>query len=485
MAIAKTVRRSQLPLRDRRLPALSMKRLYAPIWPSFATKFPGGARIAADSPDPEMRVRGWEMAVLTRRRVAGEQPFCSLVVFSLLSMAVPDMQRGIQFAGRPVWAEVRLSALAHNLRAIRRHVNSPAAVKGGGRKKHTILCVVKGDGYGHGAVPVAKALSRAGADWFGVTDTTEGIELRDGGIREPILVLTGFWEGEEKHLVERELTPVITRCGQLPLLERAARKSRKPVPFHLKIETGMNRLGISPSDVPCFARTLAESPHLCLQGLFTHFASSEIFTNEVTERQRQVFEQTIDRLRALGITAPLVHMANSAAVALRPGTWGNMVRPGLVLYGYHQRYEPTERTAEANVALQLRPALALRSRIISLRDVATGQGVGYNHRWIASRPSRVAVLAAGYADGLPRTLTNRGRVIVRGKFAPMVGTVSMDLITVDVTDIPEVEFGDVVTIYGKDGECAQYVDEVADIVGTVASDLCCALGKRVPRFYLP
>jgi alanine racemase len=389
-----------------------------------------------------------------------------------------------------VWAEVRLSALAHNLRAIRRHVNSSAEAKGAGAKgargeKRKILAVVKGNGYGHGAVPVARELSRAGADWFGVTCTAEGSELREGGIREPILVLTGFWEGEEKRLLDNKLTPVITRCGQLPLLERAARKRGRPVSFHLKIETGMNRLGISPNDILCFARTLAECPHLRLEGLFTHFASSEIFTDDTTERQRQVFEETLGRLRVLGITAPLVHLANSAAVALRPGTWGTLVRPGLVLYGYHQCYEPTERTAEANVELPLRPALALRARIISLRTIAAGQGVGYNHRWISLRPSRVAVISAGYADGLPRALTNKGKVIIRGRFAPLVGTVSMDLTTADVTDIPDVKLGDVATIYGKDGECSQYVSEVAQQVGTVTSDLCCALGKRVPRFYLP
>ena len=395
------------------------------------------------------------------------------------------MQRGIQFAGRPVWAEIRLSALAHNLRAIRRHVNSGTQAKGARGAKPQILCVVKGNGYGHGSVPVSRELARAGADWFGVTSTAEGTELREGGIRKPILVLTGFWEGEEKKLIAERLTPAITRCGQLPLLEHAARKHRRPVSFHLKVETGMNRLGISPHDVPCFARTLADCPHLRLEGIFTHFASSEIFSDATTENQSRVFEETLGRLRVLGITAPLVHQANSAAVALRPATWGTLVRPGLVLYGYHQNYDPPERTADANEELPLRPALALRARIISLRDIPPGQGVGYNHRWLAPRPSRVAVLSAGYADGLPRGLTNRGRVIVRGRFAPIVGTVSMDLTTADVTDIPDVKLGDVATIYGQDGECSQYVSEVAQQVGTVTSDLCCALGKRVPRFYLP
>lgn len=393
------------------------------------------------------------------------------------------MQRGIRFNGRPVWAEIRLSALAHNIKAIRRHIDSgeTRSAKGPQRK---ILAIVKANAYGHGAVPVSRALAKAGADWFGVTSTAEGIELREGKIRKPILVLTGFWPGEEKRLIQHDLTPAITRCEQLRFLERAAARARRRVKFHVKFQTGMNRLGLSPGDVPCFARTLAASPHLECEGVFTHFASSEVFTDQRVEEQQREFECILEHLRRLGISPPLVHMANSAAVASRPQTWASMVRPGLVLYGYHQSYEPPELTAQTNANLPLQPALALRARLISLRDTAPGQAVGYNGRWIAQRPSRVAVISAGYADGLPRSLTNKGRVIVRGQFAPLVGTVSMDLTTADVTDIPGVAVGDVATFYGADGNAAQYVSEVARQVGTVTSELCCALGTRVPRFYL-
>ena len=394
------------------------------------------------------------------------------------------MQRGIRFDGRPVWAEIRLSALAHNLKAIRRHVH-PGERRSGSRPPRKILAVVKANAYGHGAVPVARALARAGADWFGVTCTAEGIELREGKIRKPILVLTGFWPGEEKRLLEHDLTPAITRCEQLRLLERAAARARQRVKFHVKFQTGMNRLGLSPGDVPCFARTLTASPHLECEGIFTHFASSEIFTCDSVEEQQKEFERILDHLRSLGISAPLIHLANSAAVASRPGTWADMVRPGLVLYGYHQSYEPPELTAQANAKLPLEPALSLRARLISMREVAPGQAVGYNGRWVARRPSRIAVISAGYADGLPRALTNKGRVIIRGRFAPLVGAVSMDLTTADVTDIPDVTVGDVATFYGTDGNTAQYVSEVAGQLGTVTSELCCALGTRVPRFYLP
>lgn len=395
------------------------------------------------------------------------------------------MQRGIRFDGRPVWAEIRLSALAHNMKAIRRHVNPAEGRSGSRRPLRKILAVVKANAYGHGAVPVARALARAGADWFGVTCTAEGIELREGKIRKPILVLTGFWPGEEKRLLEYDLTPAITRCEQLRLLERAAARVRRRIKFHAKFQTGMNRLGLSPGDVPCFARTLADSPHLECEGIFTHFASSEVFTDDRVEQQQKAFEDIQEDLRRLGVSAPLVHLANSAAVASRPETWGNMVRPGLVLYGYHQSYEPPELTVQTNAKLPLQPALALRARLISVRDIAPGQAVGYNGRWVAQRPSRVAVISAGYADGLPRALTNKGRIIIRGRFAPLVGTVSMDLTTADVTDVPDVRVGDVATFYGADGNAAQYVSEVAAQLGTVTSELCCALGTRVPRFYLP
>jgi alanine racemase len=397
----------------------------------------------------------------------------------------------IHFDGRPIWAEVSLGALAHNLRAIRRYVNAPGAPatpSGSATKKRTprkVLAVVKGDAYGHGAAPVARALERTGADWFGVTGAAEGAELRAGGVRAPILVMTGFWTGEEKTLLENKLTPAVIGLETLRWLERAAaRRRRGPVGFHLKVDSGMNRLGVSPEEIPAFARALADSPHLRLDGVFTHFASSDVLRSSQTNDQRLQFADALERLRALRIPTGLVHMANSAAVGARPETWADMVRPGALLYGYHQFYDPPERRAELESKLPLRPALSLRARIVLMRDVPAGAAVGYNARWTAPRPSRLAVISAGYADGLLRSLTNRGRVLVRGKFAPLVGTISMDLSTADVTGIDGVKSGDVATLYGADGAASQWVSEVAATLGTVSSDLLCAIGKRVPRFYV-
>jgi len=279
------------------------------------------------------------------------------------------------------------------------------------------------------------------------------------------------------------------RTEQLRLLERAAARSRQarrgPIGFHLKIDSGMNRLGITPREIPAFARALADCPHLRLEGTFTHLASSEVFTTEQTVEQEKSFDAALDCMRSLGLEPGMIHMANSAAIVSRPTTWRDMVRPGAILYGYHQFFEPPELIPEMETKLPVRPVLSFRARIISLKDLPVGARVGYNARWAAAGPSRVATLAAGYADGLPRVLSNRGQVIVRGKFAPIVGTVSMDLTAADVTGIPGVQVGDIATIYGTAGGATQTVPDVARAANTASADLLCAIGRRVPRFYLP
>jgi alanine racemase len=389
------------------------------------------------------------------------------------------MKPRIQFDGRPIWAEISLGAIAHNLRLIRRAIG----------RKRKILAIVKANAYGLGAVPISRALSRMGTDAFGVTCSQEGIELREAGIREPVLLLTGFWPGEEQRILEHGLTPTIARLEQVELLERAASKRRgkgakKKFPFHLKIDSGMNRLGISPRQLGEFTRAYAKCAHLELAGTFTHFASSEEFRTQQNEHQESIFSQALEKLRAAGVSPGIVHAANSGAICARPGTWADMVRPGAVLYGYHQGFEPAEVAADMRRKFPLKPCLSLRSRIISLREIEAGESVGYSARFVAERPSRIAVIAAGYADGVMRQRTNRGCVIVKGRLVPLVGAISMDLSMVDVTDVPSVSMGEVVTIYGSDGNGSVEVDQAARQIGTVTSDLLCALGRRVPRFYL-
>ena len=445
-----------------------------------------------------------------------------------------EMTKFIHVGGRPVWAEISLKAILRNLEIIRKHVNpagragrvgrewgseagvglenekragSARATESEKQRRRMILAVVKSNAYGLGAVPISKALQKAGTEWFGVTCANEGIELRESGIRKRILVLTGFWPGEEKRLLENYLTPTVTRVDDLRHLERAAKSflgkasSRKSargtssygnlfaakpsrVRFHLKINTGMNRLGISPSEVEAFARALAECPHLELEGTFTHFASAEDFIGGQTVTQEELFRSCLDRLRALGVEPGIVHLANSGAICARPETWADMVRPGAILYGYHQRFDPPEKRNEVMAQMPLEPCLSLRARIISLRDVPPGEAVGYSARFITERPSKIAVINAGYADGVVRARTNRGCALVRERRVPLVGTISMDLTTLDVTDVPGVALGDVVTIYGKDGKSAIEVSDVAPEIGTVTSDLLCALGRRVPKYYV-
>jgi len=387
------------------------------------------------------------------------------------------MAKTIKFNGRPIWAEVSLKAITKNLRVVRRHVGP----------KPLIMAVVKSNAYGLGAVPVSKALERAGADRFGVTSADEGVELREAGIRKPILVLTGFWPGEEKRFIENRLTPTVTRLEDVRHLERAAKATRRRssrLRFHLKVNTGMNRLGISPCELEAFAAALADCRHIELEGTCTHFASAEDFSARQTDEQERLFRDCLERLRALGVSPGIVHMANSGAICARPSTWADMIRPGAILYGYYQSFDPPQKGQEVRERLPVEPSLSLRARIVLLRDLPPGQPVGYGARFTTARPSRIAVINAGYADGILRQRTNRGCALVRSHFAPLVGAISMDLTTLDVTDVPGAALGDVVTIYGHDGDKEIRVSEVAQQIGTVTSDLLCALGRRVPRFYL-
>jgi alanine racemase len=387
------------------------------------------------------------------------------------------MKKAIHNGGRPVWAEISLKAILHNLRVIRGHIGT----------KPKILAVVKSNAYGLGAVPISKMLQKAGVEWFGVTCANEGIELRESSIRKRILVLTGFWPGEEKRLIENHLTPTVTRVDDVRLLERAAKTApgrESPVRFHLKINTGMNRLGIEPAEIDDFARALADCRHIQLEGTLTHFASAEDFTARQTDDQEKLFRACLERLRSLGVSPGIVHMANSGALCARPSTIADMVRPGAILYGYYQSFDPPQKGKEVKGCIPLEPCLSLRARIISLRDVDSGQGVGYGARFVTSRASRIATINAGYADGVMRQRTNRGCALLRGRRVPLVGVISMDLTMVDVTDVPDAGLGDIVTVYGKDGGNAIVVSDVAREIGTVTSDLLCALGRRVPRYYV-
>lgn len=377
---------------------------------------------------------------------------------------------------RPCWAEISLGQLKENLAIVRRHV--------GPQRK--ILAVVKADAYGHGAVPVARALEQAGVEALGVACVCEGVELRQAGLRTPIVVLTGFFPGEEQELLEHNITPGITEVGQVERLQKAAQAAGRRVRCHVKIDTGMGRLGVPCSEVPRLLDTLAASPAVEVEGLYTHFASSEDFTSEQTPKQLQCFEKARAQLAARGLQPPLVHLANTGAIVGWPETWGTMVRPGSMLYGYLSFFKfpaGQDRQAEFSQKLPVRPVLTLKARVYLVREYPARAPLGYGANYVTERPSRIAVLPIGYGDGWRRSLSGRCRVIVRGRFAPAVGTIGMDLTLADVTDVPGVQAGDEIILIGSNGTTCIPPTEPAAAMGTVASEILSGLGKRVPRVY--
>ncbi|MGO9575736.1 MAG: alanine racemase [Terriglobales bacterium] len=380
-------------------------------------------------------------------------------------------RRSLILDGR-TWAEVSLAALGDNFHAVQKHVGADV----------TICAVVKADGYGHGAIKCARALEAEGATWLGVTSAAEGLALRGTGVRVRILLMTGIWKGEEDGIVAQNLTPTIWEPWHIELLERAAGKRQSVLPVHLKFDTGMNRLGASQEALPRLCEMLSACKHLSLEGISTHLASAEVLDDENAVRQMKRFEEGLAILRNYGLGPPLVHMGNSAAMSARPETWKTMVRPGIALYGYSLAF--TRGGEPAAVApLPLRPVLSWKTRVLTVKEAAAGEAVGYMGTYVTKTRSRIAVLPVGYADGYPRLLSNRARVIVRGEYAPVVGRVSMDLTIVDVTHICSVGVGDEVILIGSNGGKSVDAVELARLSESIPYEILCGLSQRVPRVY--
>jgi alanine racemase len=380
--------------------------------------------------------------------------------------------RSLLLDGR-TWAEVSLAALAENFHAIQKHVGAGV----------TICAVVKAYGYGHGAVECALALESEGAQWLGVTDANEGLKLRGAGVKARILLMTGIWKGEEDGVVAENLTPTVWEPWHLELLERAARKRQSVLAVHLKLDTGMSRLGASQAALPRLCEMLSACKHLTLEGVNTHFASAEVLDAEDARRQMKCFEEGLAVLQSNGLRPQWVHMGNSAATRARPETWKKMVRPGLALYGYSLAFAQAGEPVEV-APLALRPVLSWKARVLTVREVAAGQAVGYNGTFVTKARGRLAVLPVGYADGYPRLLSNRSRVIVAGEYAPVVGRVSMDLTIVDVSHIRSVAVGDEVILIGRNSGKSVDAAELARLSETIPYEILCGLAPRVPRVYL-
>ena len=378
-------------------------------------------------------------------------------------------------ATRPTWAQVSLENLRYNFGVVQRHIGAGI----------TVCAVVKADAYGHGAVECARALEEEGARWLGVTSLDEAIPLREAGIRTRILLMTGFWRGEEEEIIRLQLTPTVWEPGQVELLEKAAAGLGLPrLPVHLKVDTGMGRLGVDPEDLYQVAAALKSSSHLLLEGLSTHLASSEVLDAPSVNDQLQKFEQVRNLLRNEGFDPPLVHVANTGAVISKRESWNTMVRPGIALYGYHLPFERAGREVSGSkLRLGVKPVLTWKTRILSLRDVRANQALGYGGTYVTKAPARIAVLPVGYADGLNRALSSRGRVIVREHYAPIVGRISMDLTLADVTGLPGVSVGDEVVLLGALDGLSVDARQHAELANTNVYEILCAISKRVPRKY--
>lgn len=368
---------------------------------------------------------------------------------------------------RPTYVEINLAALQHNFREARRQAGDDCE----------ILVVVKADAYGHGADRVAPALQQAGAELFGVAMVEEGAELRRAGVSRPILVLGGVYPGQETELLAHDLVPVIFEMEAARRLNALALADGRRLSYHLKLDSGMCRLGFRVEALPATLAALAELPGLAMDGLISHLAVADDPTHPFTAEQASLFREALSLVRAAGFTPRHIHLSNSAALFSQQFSECNLVRPGIVLYGGLPATDFAER-------LNLQPVMSFRTAVAQLKDVPAGTGVSYGHRFVADRRTRLAAIPVGYADGYSRHLSNVGEVLIRGCRARVVGTVCMDWTLIDVTDIPQVEVGDEVTLLGRDNGQSITAEEWAQRIDTINYEVFCQISKRVPRLYL-
>ncbi|GAB2695180.1 alanine racemase [Paenibacillus thermoaerophilus] len=373
------------------------------------------------------------------------------------------------FSYRQTWAEVSLDAIAHNVKAI----------KAGLRPSTRFMAVVKADGYGHGAVQIAKAALEAGADWLGVALLDEALQLRAAGIDCPILVLGYMPPASVEAAVKHRIAITVFARDDLDTVIESAARLRQQADVHLKADTGMTRLGVTDRDEALdLARTAASSPWVRLEGIFTHFASADSPDETYTRGQFRTFLAMIEHLERNGIRVPVKHCCNSAATLRFPEMHLGMVRVGISLYGLSPYSGPVP------VMPELLPAMRWKTRVASLKQVPAGQPIGYGCTYRPERPSLIATVPVGYADGLSRRLSNRGGVWIGGRHAPIVGRVCMDQTMVDVSAVPGVRTGDEAILFGCGEDGCLPVEEMASLLDTIHYELVCTVGKRVPRVYM-
>lgn len=366
---------------------------------------------------------------------------------------------------RPTWAEINLGNVAHNVKAFRRLIPLPTR----------LMAVVKAEGYGHGAVEVGRAALAAGADWLAVALVEEGIRLRQAGLAAPILVLGYLPPDAMGAVIQYHLTPGLVDLASLEMLEDEARLQRKKVGVHLKIDTGMGRLGARGSaGLELVARVL-KSSHLELEGVYTHFAAADTEDKSFTLTQLDKFKSIVETIKKEKPQI-IAHCANSAAGLEIPEAYLDMVRIGISLYGLYP-------SPEVKPVIELRPVMSLHTNIAFVKEVPEGTPISYGCTYVTPRPSRIATLPLGYADGYMRLLSGKANVLIGGQRVPQVGRICMDYCMVDVTDLPDAGVGEPVVIFGSQGNQNISVDELAELIGTINYEIVCAVSARVPRYY--
>ncbi len=375
------------------------------------------------------------------------------------------------YEGRPTNAEIDLSALKHNYQLIRSSIP----------RRTEILAVVKADAYGHGFMDISRELEILGVNAFGVAFLAEGIQLRKSGSDKPILLLGGVYPGQERKCIGFNLSTIVFTIEQAQDLNQAAGKLFRKAQIHLKVDTGMGRLGVPYNEVPRFLVELKKLPNIALEGLISHFASADELDESgqyFTRLQGERFAWALAEIRKAGFNPRYIHIANSAAALLRDIPDCNLIRPGITMYGALP-------SADFQGKLDLKPVMRLKSRIAMLKWLEPGSTVSYARRFTAGQRTLIASVPVGYADGYPRALTNKGEVLVRGQRAKVAGTVCMDWLMLDVTGIEGVAVGDTVTLMGSDddGNCI-HAEEVAAWAGTIPYEIFCGISKRVPRVYI-
>lgn len=372
---------------------------------------------------------------------------------------------------RATIAQIDLDAFKHNLGEIRSLLE----------QKVKLMAVVKADGYGHGAIPCAKAALEAGADWLGVAILEEGVELRYSGIDAPILVMGSIFANEAKNLIQYGLSTSVSDLSLANELSRQAEKLNKTAGVHIKIDTGMGRLGIPPENLPGFMEEMQSLKNILVEGIFTHLSSADEADPEFTLGQLDRLSQSIASLKSKGIEIPMVHAANSSAILNFSSSHLDMVRPGISLYG---TLGLSAKSSNPNSSPELKQVMQWKTKILQISKLPKGTPLSYNRQFITDRDSVIAVLPVGYGDGLNRGLSNNMEVLVQGKRAPQVGTICMDLTLIDVTDIEGVQCEDEVVLFGQQGNEIITVDEMAERCGTISYEILCNVSERVPRVYL-